>query len=86
MAREGVDDYDSFHVWLEEERDYLLGLENGLPKKREETLEMEYVKKLMNLRTSQYVFACLRSSSLLNALLFQGQIKINLGIRTGSTL
>lgn len=54
MAREGVEDYDSFHVWLEEEKNYLLGLEDGLPIKREETVEMEYVKKLMNLEASQY--------------------------------
>ncbi|KAF7374056.1 hypothetical protein MSAN_00286500 [Mycena sanguinolenta] len=53
MAREGLDDYDSFHVWLEEERQYLLGLEDGLPKKKEETVEMEYVRRLMNLQTSQ---------------------------------
>ena len=54
MAREGVEDYDSFHVWLEEEKNYLLGLEDGLPIKREETVEMEYVKKLMNREASQY--------------------------------
>ncbi|KAJ6479843.1 hypothetical protein C8R45DRAFT_1054447 [Mycena sanguinolenta] len=53
MTREGIDDYDTFHVWLEEEKDYLLGLENGLPRKREETVEMEYVKKLRNLEASQ---------------------------------
>ncbi|KAJ7321591.1 hypothetical protein DFH08DRAFT_917231 [Mycena albidolilacea] len=47
MAEEGIDDYDTFHVWLEEEKDYLLGPDAGLPKKREETLEMEYVKKLV---------------------------------------
>ncbi|KAF8131776.1 hypothetical protein K438DRAFT_1788198 [Mycena galopus ATCC 62051] len=42
MAQEGIDDYDTFHVWLEEEKEYLLGLDAGLPKRREETLEMEY--------------------------------------------
>ncbi|KAF7342696.1 hypothetical protein MSAN_02027500 [Mycena sanguinolenta] len=53
MALEGVEDYDSFHVWLEEEREYLLGMEDGLPKKVEETMEMEYVQKLMKLEESQ---------------------------------
>ena len=55
MAVEGIDDFDTFHVWLEEERDYLTGMENGLPKKREETVEMEYAKKLKKLWGSQYV-------------------------------
>ena len=55
MVVNGIDDYDIFHVWLEEERDYLMGMEDGLPKKREETVEMEYVKKLKNLQSSQYV-------------------------------
>ncbi|KAF8217890.1 hypothetical protein K438DRAFT_1901005 [Mycena galopus ATCC 62051] len=53
MVQEGIDDYDTFHVWLEEEKEYLLGLDNGLPKKREETLEMEYVQKLVNFEASQ---------------------------------
>ncbi|KAJ6492318.1 hypothetical protein C8R45DRAFT_1096332 [Mycena sanguinolenta] len=53
MAVEGIDDYETFHVWLEEERDYLMGMEDGLPKKREETVEMEYVKKLTKLQSSQ---------------------------------
>ncbi|KAJ7306958.1 hypothetical protein DFH08DRAFT_918538 [Mycena albidolilacea] len=45
----GVEDYDTFHVWLEEEKEYLLGLDAGLPKKWELTLEMEYLQKLVNL-------------------------------------
>ncbi|KAF7351475.1 hypothetical protein MSAN_01579700 [Mycena sanguinolenta] len=53
MSVEGIDDYDTFHVWLEEEREYLMGMEDGLPKKREETVEMEYVKRLKNLESSQ---------------------------------
>ncbi|KAJ6510472.1 hypothetical protein C8R45DRAFT_1050270 [Mycena sanguinolenta] len=48
-----VEDYDCFHVWLNEEKEYLLGLEDGLPKRGEETVEMEYVRKLMNLQESQ---------------------------------
>ncbi|KAF8156503.1 hypothetical protein K438DRAFT_2075523 [Mycena galopus ATCC 62051] len=46
MAQEGIEDYDKFHVWLEEEKEYLLGLNNTLPKKREQTPEMEYVQRL----------------------------------------
>ncbi|KAF7342695.1 hypothetical protein MSAN_02027400 [Mycena sanguinolenta] len=53
MSVEKIEDFDTFHVWLEEERDYLMGMENGLPKRREETVEMEYVKKLRNFARSQ---------------------------------
>ncbi|KAF8157569.1 hypothetical protein K438DRAFT_1777209 [Mycena galopus ATCC 62051] len=49
MVQEGIEDYDMFHVWLEEEKEYLLGLNNTLPKKREQTPEMEYVQRLVNL-------------------------------------
>ncbi|KAJ6487579.1 hypothetical protein C8R45DRAFT_827790 [Mycena sanguinolenta] len=55
MVQEGIEDYDTFHVWLEEEKAYLTGMEEGLPKKREETIEMEYVKKLKHLGVSQCV-------------------------------
>jgi hypothetical protein len=55
MQEEGVEDYDMFHVWLEEEKEYLFGLDAGLPKKRQLTLEMEYLQKLVNLEGSQYV-------------------------------
>ncbi|KAJ7742389.1 hypothetical protein B0H14DRAFT_2637652 [Mycena olivaceomarginata] len=40
MRQEGVDDYVRFHEWLQEEKDYLLGLKDA-PKTNEETLEME---------------------------------------------
>ncbi|KAF7358843.1 hypothetical protein MSAN_01224200 [Mycena sanguinolenta] len=53
MSAEGIEGYETFHVWLKEEEDYLQGIEDVLPKRREETLEMEYVKKLGNLETSQ---------------------------------
>ncbi|KAF8143976.1 hypothetical protein K438DRAFT_1922403 [Mycena galopus ATCC 62051] len=53
MAQEGIEDYDTFHVWLEEEKEHLLGLNNTLPKKREQTPEMEYVQRLVNLQSSQ---------------------------------
>ncbi|KAF8190249.1 hypothetical protein K438DRAFT_1907156 [Mycena galopus ATCC 62051] len=70
MVQEGIDDYDTFHVWLEEEKEYLLGLDNGLPKKREETLEMEYVQKLVNFEASQCAqITCLRTSHMTHAAL-----------------
>jgi hypothetical protein len=68
MVEEGIDDYDTFHVWLEEEKDYLLGLDAGLPKKREETVEMEYVQRLVNLEASEYVFGSYASSRSTNLL------------------
>ncbi|KAJ6470175.1 hypothetical protein DFH09DRAFT_1110926 [Mycena vulgaris] len=52
MRSEGVDGYGRFHEWLQEEKTYLVGLKNA-PKTNVETLEMEYVQKLVNLSTSQ---------------------------------
>ncbi|KAJ6469111.1 hypothetical protein DFH09DRAFT_1254063 [Mycena vulgaris] len=52
MEREGVASYTEFKEWLAEEKTYLLGLKNA-PKTNVETLEMEYVQKLVNLSTSQ---------------------------------
>ncbi|KAJ6603535.1 hypothetical protein DFH09DRAFT_1242787 [Mycena vulgaris] len=52
MRSEGVDGYARFHEWLQEEKTYLVGLKNT-PKTNVETLEMEYVQKLVNLSTSQ---------------------------------
>ncbi|KAJ7745632.1 hypothetical protein B0H14DRAFT_3097129 [Mycena olivaceomarginata] len=62
MQEEGVEDYDTFHVWLEEEKEYLLGLDAGLPKKRELTLEMEYLQKLVNLEGSQKCVTAIRAA------------------------
>ncbi|KAJ7846839.1 hypothetical protein B0H14DRAFT_3086242 [Mycena olivaceomarginata] len=62
MQEEGVEDYDTFHVWLEEEKEYLLGLDAGLPKKRELTLEMEYLQKLVNLEGSQKRVTTIRAA------------------------
>jgi hypothetical protein len=45
---------DRSHEWLVEEKMYLQGLKNT-GKTSEETLEMEYVQKLVNLSASQYV-------------------------------
>ncbi|KAF7367045.1 hypothetical protein MSAN_00963700 [Mycena sanguinolenta] len=53
MSVEGIEGYETFHEWLKEEQDYLQGMEDSLPKRREETLEMEYVKKLEKLEISQ---------------------------------
>jgi hypothetical protein len=52
MQHEGVDSVDCFHEWLTEERSYLEGLKEAT-KTNEETLEMEYVQKLVNLSASQ---------------------------------
>ncbi|KAJ6510311.1 hypothetical protein DFH09DRAFT_1435255 [Mycena vulgaris] len=52
MRSEGVEDYAVFKEWLEEEKTYLLGLKHA-PKTNVETLEMEYVQKLVNLSASQ---------------------------------
>ncbi|KAF8181115.1 hypothetical protein K438DRAFT_1601881 [Mycena galopus ATCC 62051] len=54
--QEGVDSVNQFHEWLAEEKTYLEGLKN-VPKTNDETLEMEYVQRLVNLSTSQYVVA-----------------------------
>ncbi|KAJ7795433.1 hypothetical protein B0H14DRAFT_3093581 [Mycena olivaceomarginata] len=62
MQEEGVEDYDTFHVWLEEEKEYLLGLDVGLPKKWELTLEMEYLQKLVNLEGSQKRVTTIRAA------------------------
>lgn len=52
MLQEGIHNHEQFHQWLEEERTYLLGLK-GVPKTDVETLEMEYIQKLVNLSTSR---------------------------------
>ncbi|KAJ7836778.1 hypothetical protein B0H14DRAFT_3460500 [Mycena olivaceomarginata] len=52
MLQEGIHSCEEFHQWLEEEKAYLLGLKDA-PKTNVETLEMEYVQKLVNLSTSQ---------------------------------
>ncbi|KAJ7148713.1 hypothetical protein C8R43DRAFT_1128944 [Mycena crocata] len=52
MREEGVKDVGEFHQWLLEEKAYLMSLKNT-PKSNTETLEMEYVQKLVNLSASQ---------------------------------
>ncbi|KAJ7869745.1 hypothetical protein B0H14DRAFT_3083932 [Mycena olivaceomarginata] len=51
MRHERVDSVDRFHEWLAEEKTYLEGLKDSA-KTNEETLEMEYVQKLVNLSAS----------------------------------
>ncbi|KAJ7814400.1 hypothetical protein B0H14DRAFT_3090110 [Mycena olivaceomarginata] len=53
MRQEGVDSADRFTEWLAEETTYLEGLKSA-PKTNNETLEMEYVQKLVNLSASQW--------------------------------
>lgn len=50
MAMLGIADRSVFATWLEEERVYLQGL---VKEPSEETLEMEYYQKLVNLQSSQ---------------------------------
>ncbi|KAJ7075097.1 hypothetical protein B0H15DRAFT_956756 [Mycena belliarum] len=58
MRQEGIESYDEFHRWLEEEKAYLVGLKNN-PQTNTETLEMEYVQKLVNLSASQAKYSVL---------------------------
>ncbi|KAJ7609640.1 hypothetical protein FB45DRAFT_1038738 [Roridomyces roridus] len=51
MEREGIEDVETFHEWLREEREYLLGLK-AASRKDVETLEMEYIRKLRKLQDS----------------------------------
>ncbi|KAJ7663692.1 hypothetical protein B0H14DRAFT_3102631 [Mycena olivaceomarginata] len=53
MAKEEIANYQVFHDWLEEEKAFLLGLQEE-SKDQTETLEMEYVQKLVNLDTSRF--------------------------------
>jgi hypothetical protein len=48
----GVSDVSVFEDWLAEEKAYLLGLQK---EPLEETLQMEYWQKLLNLQASKYV-------------------------------
>ncbi|KAF8171730.1 hypothetical protein K438DRAFT_1981881 [Mycena galopus ATCC 62051] len=52
MRQEGVDSVDRFGEWLAEETTYLKGLKSA-PKTNNESLEMEYVQRLVNLSASQ---------------------------------
>jgi hypothetical protein len=53
----GVSDEGVFETWLEEERVYLQGLKK---EPSEETLQMEYYQKLVNLWASESVFHALQ--------------------------
>lgn len=52
MKDQGVVDFETFKCWLAEEKEYLCGLSR---EPLEETLQMEYYQKLVNLEASQYV-------------------------------
>ncbi|KAJ7349571.1 hypothetical protein DFH08DRAFT_996667 [Mycena albidolilacea] len=51
MDEKDITSFDAFRIWLEEEKEFLLGLKAG-SKDQTETLEMEYVQKLVNLDVS----------------------------------
>ncbi|KAJ7236144.1 hypothetical protein C8J57DRAFT_1530245 [Mycena rebaudengoi] len=53
MGQEGVVDYQEFHKWLNEEKEYLAGLDTESVELKKESLEMEYVQKLVNLSVSE---------------------------------
>ncbi|KAJ7250235.1 hypothetical protein C8J57DRAFT_1521250 [Mycena rebaudengoi] len=63
MAQEGLEGYECFHEWLMEEREYLQGIGEFASKAMQETLEMEYVQKLVNLSTSELKLATIRAES-----------------------
>ncbi|KAF8145284.1 hypothetical protein K438DRAFT_1992025 [Mycena galopus ATCC 62051] len=52
MDQEDITSFDTFRIWLEEEKEFLLSLKAG-SKDQTETLEMEYVQKLVNLDASR---------------------------------
>ncbi|KAF8184353.1 hypothetical protein K438DRAFT_1937315 [Mycena galopus ATCC 62051] len=52
MVEEDITSFDTFRIWLEEEKEFLLGLKTG-SKDQTGTLEMEYVQKLVNLDSSR---------------------------------
>ncbi|KAJ7429411.1 hypothetical protein B0H11DRAFT_2409247 [Mycena galericulata] len=58
MWQEGVASGEEFHQWLKEEKEYLLNLKHA-SKTNVETLEMEYVQKLVNLSASEAKFKVL---------------------------
>ncbi|KAJ6600993.1 hypothetical protein DFH09DRAFT_1243004 [Mycena vulgaris] len=62
MRREGVESYEEFHQWLQEEKAYLLSLKHA-PKTNVETLEMEYVQKLANLSASEAKYTVLAAEA-----------------------
>ena len=52
MAEQGIETEATFNSWLAEEKTYLLSLSK---EPIQETLEMEYYQRLVNLNASQYV-------------------------------
>ncbi|KAJ7766007.1 hypothetical protein B0H14DRAFT_3510101 [Mycena olivaceomarginata] len=62
MAKEEIANYQVFHDWLKEEKAFLLGLQEE-SKDQTETLEMEYVQKLVNLDTSRAKYVVLATEA-----------------------
>lgn len=60
MDKENVPGFGAFRIWLDEEKEFLLGLKAG-SKDQTETLEMEYVQKLVNLDASRSVVLFFRT-------------------------
>lgn len=54
MAEQGIESEATFNSWLAEEKAYLLSLSK---EPIQETLEMEYYQRLVNLNASQYVIS-----------------------------
>jgi len=52
MAEQGIKNEATFNSWLTEEKAYLLSLSK---EPIQETMEMEYYQRLVNLYASQYV-------------------------------
>ncbi|KAJ7840735.1 hypothetical protein B0H14DRAFT_2587320 [Mycena olivaceomarginata] len=79
MLQEGIHSCEEFHQWLEE-KTYLLGLKDA-PKTNVETLEMEYVQKLVNLSASHVVAAEARQARSDDAAYAPGMPKAELARR-----
>ncbi|KAJ7813916.1 hypothetical protein B0H13DRAFT_2382094 [Mycena leptocephala] len=62
MRQEHVESYDVFHQWLLEEKEYLVGLKHAA-KTNVETLEMEYVQKLVNLSASEVKYTVVQEQA-----------------------
>ncbi|KAF8173360.1 hypothetical protein K438DRAFT_1728477 [Mycena galopus ATCC 62051] len=62
MRQEHVESFDEFHQWLLEEKEYLVGLKHAA-KTNVETLEMEYVQKLVNLSASEVKYTVVQEQA-----------------------
>ncbi|KAF7371676.1 hypothetical protein MVEN_00023800 [Mycena venus] len=62
MNHEGILSVNEFEQWLVEEKEWLMSKKNSAASQKE-TLEMEYVQKLVNLSVSQARFSTIRQQS-----------------------